>query len=86
MENPISTTAAVVTTPSTSQDTVSQADLTDQNAALSSDEKARQFTEMLNEQQQITELGIKYETAVFDAAQDVVLNATYSEPAKAAKL
>jgi len=70
----------------TSQDTVVPLDNTNANALTSSDAKARQFADMLNQQQQITELGIKYENSVFDAAQDVQISAAYSEPAKLAKL
>ncbi|MEL7389574.1 MAG: hypothetical protein AAFN76_07330 [Pseudomonadota bacterium] len=52
----------------------------------SSDAKSRQFADMLNQQQQITELGIKYELSVFDAAQHIEIGAIYSEPAKSVRL
>ncbi|MEL6839001.1 MAG: hypothetical protein AAFP85_06895 [Pseudomonadota bacterium] len=89
MENSVSASAripVIIDNPSSSADTVVQSDEANPNASTSIDAKARQFAEMLDNQQKVTELGIKYETTVFDPAQDVEINATYSEPAKTAKL
>ncbi len=57
-----------------------------ETAPASSEAKAQQFQKALNDQQQITEMQIKYETTVFDPAQDIEINATFSQPAKAAQL
>lgn len=89
MENSVSANTrvpAIINNPSSSSDAVIQSDEANPNSSASSDVKARQFADMLDKQQQVTALGIKYETTVFDAAQDVEINATYSEPAKAAQL
>lgn len=89
MENSVSANArvpVVINNQSLSSDAVIQSEEANPNAPTSNDAKAKQFANMLDDQQQVTELGIKYEETVFDAAQDIEINATYSEPAKAAKL
>ncbi len=89
MENSVSAKApipVVISNPSPSSEEAIQSEEANPNAPASNDAKSKQFVEMLDDQQQVTELGVKYEKFVFDAAQDVEINATYSEPAQAAKL
>ncbi|WP_341367277.1 hypothetical protein [Yoonia sp. BS5-3] len=89
MENPVSTSprlAVILENPASTTDAAIQSEEANPNAPASSDAKARQFAQMLDDQQQVTELEIKYETALFDPAQDIEINATYSEPGKTAQL
>ncbi len=89
MENPVSNSAhipAVINNPATSSDATIQSEKANPNAPASSDAKAKQFADMLDDQQQVTELGIKYETEVFDPAQEVKLNTPYVDPAETKKL
>ena len=61
MENSVSASAripVVINNPASTSDAVIQSDEASSNATASKDAKAEQFAEMLNEQQQVTELGI----------------------------
>ncbi len=54
--------------------------------STSNNAHARKFEKMLNQSQQITEVGIKNKVSTYDTALDFQINAIYSEPAKSAKL
>lgn len=70
----------------TSPATVEQADIATPGPVSKREEKAYQFEKMLNDQQKVTELEIKFQGDVFDPAQDIEINATLSQPSKTAEL